>query len=807
MIKKTRIAALVCACVSSQVFAQSIEGVVKTQNGLPLVDASVELEGAGVSTKTDEQGKFIFTDVRDGVNEIHISALGYAHLHADITIVGQQSVQETFVVARSPIEFIDVVGAPIHLSAMESALPVSVLGGETLRRHQAATLGDSIEKLVGVHTSFHAKVASTPIIRGLSGPRVLITQNGLDVSDVSRVGPDHSVASEASTAQQIEVLRGPSTLFYGSGAIGGVVNVVDSRVPTSNDTRGEWLTQYSSVDDQKLGSFNATTGSDDVAFYVDGFYRESNDYEVPVEAELESDEHDDESHEESHGDYKVANSAEESKGFTLGSSYLFDKGFVGIALEQFNREYGIPGHSHGEEEHDDEEHDHEEEAHSDDVFADLEQTKVQVLSEIRFDDSIVSGINLRAGYTDYEHAEIEGGETGTLFKNTTYETRVEILHQPFMEFNGGISLHYKQSDVAAQGSEAFTPPSETEMMAIAIMEERHLGDVLLQLGARAERVSLNAENLLLPELEHSEESETNYTRSFYADHEFTPMSVSLGAVWDFADGYNTAISLSRSQRAPSASELFSFGPHIGTRSYEIGALFALHEEDGHSHVELTDEIIDLETANNIDLTLRKTQGDVGFIFNVFYNQVDNYYYQTATGLFADDGHDHDHGEEDAHDHGEEAQSGELPVFIFQTDDVILHGFEAQVAWQVSDEFNATIFSDLVRARLKDGGDLPRTPPVRLGTQLSYQTARLSAHLDVTRYQSQDKVADFETSTSGYTLVDLSVSYDLPILNDNLSVFFKGNNLTDTEARVHTSFLKDIAPRPGRNLSIGVKGYF
>ena len=804
--KKTRIAALICACISSQALAQSIEGVVQTKNGLPLVDASVELEGAGISTKTDEQGRFIFTDVRDGINEIHISALGYAHLHADVSIVDQQSVQQTFVVARSPIELIDVVGAPIHLSAMESAMPVSVLGGETLRRQQAATLGDSIEKLVGVHTSFHAKVASTPIIRGLSGPRVLITQNGLDVSDVSRVGPDHSVASEASTAQQIEVLRGPSTLFYGSGAIGGVVNVVDKRIPTSSETQGEWLTQYSSVDDQKLGSFNATTGFNDFAFYVDGFYRESNDYAVPVEAELESDDHDDESHEDSHGDHKVANSAEESKGFTLGSSYLFEKGYVGIAIEQFNREYGIPGHSHGEEDDDGHAHDedHEEETHSDDVFADLEQTKVQALSEVRFDDSIISTIKLSAGYTDYEHVEIEGGETGTLFENTTYEAKIEILHQSFMAFNGGVSFHYKQSDMAGEGSEAFTPPSETEMMAIAVMEERHLGDVLLQLGARAERVTLTAENLLLPELAHSEESETSYTRSFYADHEFTPVSLSLGAVWDFAEGYNTAISLSRSQRAPSASELFSFGPHIGTRSYEIGALFALHEENGHSHVELTEDLIDLETANNIDLTLRKTQGDIGFIFNVFYNQVDNYYYQTATGLFADDGHDHDHGEGD--EHGEE-ESGELPVFIFQTDDVILHGFEAQVAWQINDEFNATVFSDLVRARLKDGGDLPRTPPVRFGTQFSYQTARLSAHLDVTRYQSQDKVADFETSTSGYTLVDLSVSYDLPILDDNLSVFFKGNNLTDTEARVHTSFLKDIAPRPGRNLSIGVKGYF
>jgi iron complex outermembrane receptor protein len=149
----------------------------------------------------------------------------------------------------------------------------------------------------------------------------------------------------------------------------------------------------------------------------------------------------------------------------------------------------------------------------------------------------------------------------------------------------------------------------------------------------------------------------------------------------------------------------------------------------------------------------------------------------------------------------------LPVFLFRTDDVILYGFEAQVAWQLSDEFKATVFSDFVRARLKNGGELPRTPPLRFGSQFSYQTTNLSAHLDITRYQSQDRIADFETSTDGYTLVDMSISYNLPISNHNIEVYLKGNNLTDTEARVHTSFLKDLAPRPGRNLSIGVRGYF
>lgn len=832
------------------VFSQSIEGTVTSPDGKAVAGANVEVDGTGVNTTTDQNGQFSLPSLKLGNNEIHVTAPNYAHHHQDIVFTKVETKQLTVQLNPSPIEVIDVRTSPIHLSSMESAIPVHVIGGEALRRQQAATLGDSLDKIPGVNTNFHAKVASTPIIRGLSGPRVLIAQNGLDVSDVSRVGPDHAVASEASTAEQIEVLRGPATLFYGSGAIGGVVNVVDNRIPTSTDSKGEFLTEYSSVDDQTLASFNVTTGEGDFAVYADGFVRQSNDYEIPVAAELEDehDDHDEHEHEEHTGDYKVANSAEDSSGFTIGGSYFLDNGFVGLAIEQFSRKYGIPGHSHGEEdshdedEHDDHGHEGDDEAHGEeihheeeDVFADLDQIKIQMNSEQKFKNSFIQGLNIHAGYSDYEHAEIEHGEVGTLFKNNTYELRADLLHKTYSDFNGGVSFHYKKSEVEAQGSEAFTPPSTTEMFAVAVLEERHMGDVLLQFGGRIESITIDADNVLLPELsahghedeheehdseEHHEDDEhahdehddgVEITRVFAAEHEFTPVSLSAGLVWDFTPGYNLGLSLSRSQRAPSASELLSFGPHIGTGTYEVGSLFALEEHDGEMEIGLSEKDVELETSNNIDFTFRKNQGEVGFIFNLYYNQVDNYYYQTDTGLFAEAGHD-DHGhEEDGHDsaemESEEEHSDELPVFLYQTNDVVLNGFEAQVAWQVTSEFKASAFSDFVRARLKDGGDLPRTPPMRFGTQFSYQNESLSAHLNITRYQSQSRIAATETATDGYTLVDVNVSYDLPVFNQSMAVYFRGQNLTNQEARVHSSFLKDQAPRPGRNLTLGVKGYF
>lgn len=800
MKRRSQLAVLIAALLPASVLASTIEGVVLNNKGKVVSNATVEVEGSDLKVTTDENGKFVIAELNNGLKELHIVAPGYAHLHRDITIINCEKQSVTFNLKRSPIEVIDIEATPIHMSAMESASPVSVLSGEQLRRQQAATLGDSLEKLPGVNTNFHGKVASTPIIRGLSGPRVLITQNGLDVSDVSRVGPDHSVASEASTAQQIEVLRGPATLFYGSGAIGGVVNVVDNRVPTDSTTRGEWNLEHNSVDNQKVASFNATTGTDSVAFYADAFWREADDYEVPVAADIDSD------GEEHRGDYKVENSNEESDGFTVGASYLMDNGFIGLAIEQFNRQYGIPGHTHGDEE--EEEHSDEEES----VFADLEQTKVQLLGEYNLDNKWLNKVNLRIGHTDYEHAEIEGGAVGTTFKNETNELRIDLLHNQFSEWNGGISFHYKQSDVEAQGEEAFTPPSKTESFAVALMEERHFGDFLVQVGGRIERVTIEAGDVLLPHIdahahdeaqeadEHDHEESAEITRVFDVEHEFTPISLSAGVVWDFTPNYNLGLSVSRSERAPSASELLSFGPHIGTGTYEVGALFDL-DEDGH--LGLSSQTIDLETANNIDLTLRKTQGDVGFILNAFYNQVDNYYYQIDTGLFAESGHDHgDEEGADEHDH-----SSELPVYLFKTDDVILHGFEAQIAWQLTDEFKVDLFSDYVRARLKDGGDLPRTPPLRFGSELSYQTDKLSAHIHVTRYQKQDRTAPQEKATDSYTLVDASISYDLSVLNQDMSVYLRGTNLTDTEARVHSSFVKNIAPRPGRSFALGIRGYF
>ena len=773
---KQRIIVALAAMMAAN--AQALTGVVVDESGQAIANARVEVVSGRASVTTDAQGRF-FIDEKS-VDELHVVAPGFSHrmIHLDAHLTEPLRI----VMARSVIEQVDVIGLPLHTSVVESSLPVAVLSGEELRKRQAATLGDSLEGEVGVHTNFHGGVASTPIIRGLSGPRVMITQNGLDVSDASRVGPDHAVAAEVSTAQQVEVLRGPATLFFGSGAIGGVVNVVDQRVPIDSETRGEWLLQHDSVNRQKLASFNLNSGTTQVGLHADGFVRSSSDYQVPVTDQN-----------------KIANSGEDSSGFTLGASYLADDGYVGFSAGRLNREYGIPGHSHdGEEE----------------VYADLEQTRYQLLSKWHFDHPLLRALNTRAAYTDYTHGEIEAGVVGTTFHNKTRELRVDFLHQDFSGWRGGLNFHYKQSDMVAEGVEAFSPPSTTRTLAMAFMEERHFGDVLVQLGARAERVDIEADNVLLPHLEthpHGDGGEHDHdhahdhdhdhdheppARIFAVEQQFNPVSFSLGAVWDFKPGYNLGIALSRSQRAPSAAELMSFGPHIGARTYEIGALFILDEHEGESEFDLNPAALDLETANNIDLTLRKHEGDLGIILNAFYNKVDNYYYQQATGLYVDSGHDHDH-----------AHADELPVYRFTSADVELLGFEAQLIWQINAQFKTTAFSDYVRAELDSGEYLPRQSPRRTGLALDYQWRNVSANVDWTRYARQDNTAAQESATDGYKMLDATLTYHWRGFANDIALYIKGENLTNTEARVHTSFLKDLTPKPGRNISIGIRGTF
>ncbi len=777
---------------------QSVTGVVYEKNKhskqVPIANARVEIHGHNHAESTDTNGRFIIELESDksGTNrktELHVSAKGYQHRNILLTSSVDDSKLIQIEMTSSVMEQIDVYASPLHSSTIESASAISVIADEELRNKHSSTLGDTLKSELGVHSSYFGPVSSSPIIRGLDGPRIMITQNGLDVSDASRVGPDHVVSTETSTVKQIEILRGPATLLFGNGAIGGVINVVDNRVPNSTDFEADYQLSHNTVANENELSVNLTTGVDNIAFHFDAFTRTSDDYEIPEEAESEE-LHEEEGHDEHEEEFNgtLENSSADADGFNIGTSYLFDTGFVGISFGQLNRLYGIVGHTHEEEEED---HDEEEEEHEEEIVqGDLDQSRIQILSEFEFDHSFITGLQTKFGFTDYQHAELENGEVSTQFFNKTTQLKSDLIFAELAGWHGALSFEYKHSDFSANGEEAFTPASITENTSVALLEERHIGSVLLQLGARVESITLDSEEV---------------DQSF----DFSPVSLSSGIVWDFTPGYNLGISLSRSERAPSASELLSLGAHIGTSSYEVGSIYEIEfdEEDQHNELVLSTQPVELETANNAEFTLRKFNGDFGFIVNVFYNTIDNFYYQQNTGLLSSDILEHE--EEEAHEEEEEHEheDSDLPVYITQTDDAKFYGIESQFKWQVTPEFKLVLQADSIVGKLNSGEYLPRIPPNRIGFTVNYQADNWDIGLNNMFYATQNKLASLETKTHSYNMTNIDMAYYFQLGQQDMTVFANIDNLFDVAARVHSSYVKDVTLLPGRGLHFGVRGKF
>ena len=487
---------------------------------------------------------------------------------------------------------------------------------------------------------------------------------------------------------------------------------------------------------------------------------------------------------------------------------MAEEGYFGFAVEQLDNEYGVPGHGH-EDEHDehDEEHDeldgnHEDEEHEggEGVLLDVDMTRYQAAGEWHSPIQGLTNLKFAAAYTDYQHAEIEDGEPGTVFTNESSDIRLSAYHEEVNGWHGVFGVQFNHSDYNAVGEEAFTPGNTTSSYALYVIEQKNVGDVTFELGGRLERTTLDAdaseiELEVLQEAhegeEHDEdhegeEHEEHAVAFTFPDYDFTSVSVSAGANWEYQEGHSIAVTLSRSERAPSQQELFSAGQHLATQSYEVGLVFDMDDE---GHIEETLKGVKEEVSTNLDLTFRKFTGDWGYSVSFFYNQADDYIYQTSTGLIAlteHEEHDEDEAVEEEHDeHGDEEG---LPVYYFQQADADIWGFEAETYVDFSDSLRLTVFGDYIRTEVEDD-NLPRTPPMRFGSELSYVNDGLSADVGFTWYDDQNEVASFETATDGYTLVNASVQYEFGTQGIDWVVFARGENLTDEEARVHTSFLK------------------
>lgn len=659
-----------------------------------------------------------------------------------------------------------VTASPLNRAENETIIGVSVITKEELQNRLENSIGETLRREPGISSTFFGPGASRPIIRGLGGDRISVLDSGIGSIDASATSPDHAVSVEPATAEKIEIVRGAATLLYGSSAAGGVVNVFSGRIPRSvpdGGVDGAIRIGKSTVDDgtEAAGGFDINlgkAGNGSFVFHGEGFFRDADDYDIPGFAESQALRDSepppapgDPVEEEVFG--TVENSALRTKGGSVGLSYVFDNGFFGVSATGLDTNYGVPG---GHEEDDPMMMGGDEEESG--VTIDLRQRRLDFDSEIDGDFLLFQRAKLRVGFADYEHAEIEpSGEVGTLFTNEGVEGRFELVDKPVTlgggEFNGALGFQWRLRDYSAIGDEAFVPPTESSQYGVFALKELSLGALRFELGGRYETTNHEAPDLGL-------------TRDFDA------VSVSGGVGVTPAEGFFFGVTGFRTERAPSIEELFSDGPHLATSSFEVG-----------------DPDLGVETARGVEATAKFDNDRFSFAVNGFYTSYRDFIFEAETGL-----------EEDG-----------LPVFQFVAADATFKGFEiaaeAELFKAGGFDFHADASVDYVRATVDAANEnLPRIPPLSGLFGVEANSELFDVRIEAEYAAEQNRIADFELPTEDYLMLHAFLTVR-PIREKALAIRVAAQNLNNEEARTHASFLKDLAPLPGRNIKVSLTGNF
>lgn len=622
------------------------------------------------------------------------------------------------------LDKVTVNAVPLNQSADQLVIPVSVLAGTRLDDARSGTIGQTVAGVPGVQTTTFGAGAGRPVIRGLDGARVSVLANGLGSADVSNVSQDHAVAVEPFLADQIEILKGPATLLYGSGAIGGIVNLVDGRIPQAvpeNGFSGRVQANRDSASNGNTEMSRVDIGGDGFALHADAMNRHEGNYGIPGGT--------------------LANSWVHAKSGALGGSLIGDWGHAGLSISRYLDQYGNPAEPGDPA------------TGKPGVHISMGQTRLDFKGTLNAPFAGMDRIDVSASHGDYQHVEYEGREAGTTFLNTTNEGRIQFTHAAFVGWTGAFGVQAFDRDFAAIGEESFVPPTTTKGIGLFVTEQREFGRFKVELGARTDRQDSTPEQ--------------------GERRDFSPLSLSAGFRWRLADQWHLSLNLDRAQRAPAEEELFAHGPHAASATFEIG-----------------DSRLRKETANQAELGLHYHGDAIEAKLAVYHNRYDDFIHLADTGAVEDD----------------------LPVRQWSQRDAKFRGGEAEATFHLAKgaggHYDLRVWGDAVRATLAGGGNLPRIPAARIGTELAWHNDLWRASLGATRYFKQDKVSAFETDTAGFTLVNARAAWSF--FNSDRSsweAFVNADNLTNQTARLSTSLLKDQAPLPGRNVSIGVRGMF
>jgi iron complex outermembrane receptor protein len=677
------------------------------------------------------------------------------------TSLGNAAAQEDAVV---------VTATPSRSNLFDLVAPADVLAGPRLSRERRSTLGETLGRVPGISATGFGPQVSRPIIRGLDGDRIRILQNGVGTHDASSLSFDHAVPYDPLAAERVEVVRGPAAVLYGGNAVGGVVNVIDNRIPDTPvrgfTGHGEGL--FGGADRARSASGSLEAGNGTFALHADGFVRRTRDLEIPGFARSARQRAaDGPGIAQSTG--RLPNSDARSSGGTLGGSVDWSDGYLGLAYQGYESNYGsVPEPA---------------------VRVDMQSERRDLAGELRPQASLVTGIKFKLGRTDYRHDEIDAGTVGTMFRSRGSDGRLEVSHDRLGPLTGALGVTFNDTKFSALGAEAFVPSTDSDSRAFFVYEEAALGALKLSGGVRGERARIRSAGsgpadpaTGLPRFDPPQ------TRSFSVN------SSAFGALYRLNDALALAGNLSFTQRAPTFYELFANGPHAATGAYEVGTAG-----------------FDKERSRSLDAGLRWRSGPNSASVSAYRTRFRNFIALARSGnTRGADGElnpaDAD-GDEVADGSGEEI----LPELVWAQVPARFTGFEAQAHWQIyerSGSVDLELKGDLVRATdLSTGAPLPRISPRRLGAGLQYTLNRFSARIDVVYAAAQNRVAPNELPTDSYTLTNLYITYRLAEQPASLTAFLRVDNLFDREAREHSSFLKDQAPRGGRAIVVGLRGSF
>jgi iron complex outermembrane receptor protein len=664
----------------------------------------------------------------------------------------------------APEESEIVVTAPIEGRGIESLQGVVVLARDDLVANMAGGLGETLDHTPGVGSTFYGAGASRPIIRGLGEDRVRVLQNGIGAIDASSASPDHAVTSDGLEAARIEVLRGGAALAYGGNAVGGVINVIDESIPRRAPADGfdlDLTAALSSVDEGRHGAAGASFALGSVAVRLDAAGHDTDNYRVPGfarSAPLRAAEP------PAPGDAEIAgkapNSFTELSSAGAGASLVGAWGYAGFAARRLETSYGLPPEEAGARVG---------------GFIDLEQTRYETRGDVRIGVGPFTRLDWAAQHSDYEHTEFEDtGEAGTTFFSEGYEARLEAHNGgEDTPLNGAIGAQMSETDFAAAGDEKFIDPTNTRDWGVFAVQRWDQGGFGFEGGARYEERDLKNAPAAAPVRERA----------------FDAASVSLGAFLRPAENWFVAATAARTERAPTAQELFAEGPHIATGAFERG-----------------DPALDIETALSGELSVRYTSGKTSLEANLYRIAFNGFIALVPTDLEFDLTTETE-GPVGSSPPGDDV----LPIFQFVQRDAAFTGGEVSLRQGIAEMGGWTVSVDgaidWVRASFDEGGAIPRIPPRTVTLGAGADSALVSLRLEAVDTAAQDHIAAFETTTEGSTLLNARATFRPFGGERGVAVILDGRNLTDEDSHVHASFLKDELPRPGRNIRVVLQASF